>query len=160
MTYESIKQLTATFQGSSSPTSPGPVAVAGGLCGLVSWATVGSCLPCPPPSTSGANANLCRPIQSTRPNRDSSATACPWARADAWRSPRSNGSVRRCIAVYFYLHPPGNGARARANSTMAGLGVSMARSCITNAIFFSAFEFVKKRINALEDPKPLVGSID
>lgn len=41
MSYESIKQLTATFQGSSSPTSPGPVAVAGGLCGLFSWATVG-----------------------------------------------------------------------------------------------------------------------
>lgn len=32
-----------------------------------------------------------------------------------------------------------------------GLGVSMARSCVVNAIFFSSFEFVKKRINALED---------
>lgn len=45
MTYESIKQLTATFQGSSSPTSPGPVAVAGGLCGLLGWAAVGSSIP-------------------------------------------------------------------------------------------------------------------
>lgn len=47
ITYESVKQLTATFQGSSSPTSPGPVAVAGGLCGLVSWAAVSPCLSTP-----------------------------------------------------------------------------------------------------------------
>ena len=33
-----------------------------------------------------------------------------------------------------------------------GLGVSMARSCVINAIFFSSFELVKKRINGLEDP--------
>lgn len=32
-----------------------------------------------------------------------------------------------------------------------GIGVSMSRSCIVNAIFFSAFEFLKKNINALED---------
>lgn len=30
-----------------------------------------------------------------------------------------------------------------------GLGVSMSRSCVVNAIFFSAFEFTKKRINRL-----------
>lgn len=27
-----------------------------------------------------------------------------------------------------------------------GLGVSMSRSCVVNAIFFSSFEFIKKRI--------------
>jgi hypothetical protein len=32
-----------------------------------------------------------------------------------------------------------------------GLGVSMGRSCAVNAVFFSSFEFLKKRINALED---------
>ncbi|KAJ3543722.1 hypothetical protein NM208_g3427 [Fusarium decemcellulare] len=32
-----------------------------------------------------------------------------------------------------------------------GLGVSMSRSCVVNAIFFSSFEFVKKHINSLED---------
>lgn len=32
-----------------------------------------------------------------------------------------------------------------------GLGVSMGRSCVVNAIFFSAFEFIKKHINSLED---------
>ncbi|CAG8958321.1 hypothetical protein HYFRA_00000677 [Hymenoscyphus fraxineus] len=38
------------------------------------------------------------------------------------------------------------------NKTMyRGLGVSMARSCVVNSIFFSVFEFTKKQINALED---------
>ncbi|KAI3327972.1 mitochondrial carrier domain-containing protein [Xylariaceae sp. AK1471] len=32
-----------------------------------------------------------------------------------------------------------------------GLGVSMGRSAAVNAVFFSSFEFLKKRINALED---------
>jgi hypothetical protein len=32
-----------------------------------------------------------------------------------------------------------------------GIGVSMTRSCVVNAIFFSAFEFLKKNINELED---------
>ncbi|CAK7564212.1 MAG: hypothetical protein SEPTF4163_002098 [Sporothrix epigloea] len=32
-----------------------------------------------------------------------------------------------------------------------GLGVSMTRSCVLNAIFFSSFEFWKKRIDKLED---------
>ncbi|KAH6645792.1 mitochondrial carrier domain-containing protein [Truncatella angustata] len=32
-----------------------------------------------------------------------------------------------------------------------GLGVSMARSAAVNAVFFSAFEFFKKKINKLED---------
>ncbi|KAL1901466.1 hypothetical protein Sste5346_001873 [Sporothrix stenoceras] len=32
-----------------------------------------------------------------------------------------------------------------------GLGVSMSRSCVLNAIFFSSFEFWKKRIDKLED---------
>ncbi|EEY17566.1 mitochondrial carrier protein [Verticillium alfalfae VaMs.102] len=32
-----------------------------------------------------------------------------------------------------------------------GLGVSMGRSCVVNAIFFSAFEFTKKHVNSLDD---------
>lgn len=31
-----------------------------------------------------------------------------------------------------------------------GLGVSMSRSCLINAIFFSAFELIKKNINRIE----------
>ncbi|KAL8775628.1 MAG: hypothetical protein Q9209_000124 [Squamulea sp. 1 TL-2023] len=37
-------------------------------------------------------------------------------------------------------------------SMYRGLGVSMARSCLINTIFFSSFEFLKKKINALPDP--------
>lgn len=33
-----------------------------------------------------------------------------------------------------------------------GLGVSIARTCLTNAIFFSCFEFVKKKINQFPRP--------
>jgi hypothetical protein len=32
-----------------------------------------------------------------------------------------------------------------------GLGVSMTRSCVVNAIFFSSFEFIKKHIKELDD---------
>jgi len=34
-----------------------------------------------------------------------------------------------------------------------GLGVSMGRSCAVNAVFFSSFEFLKKRIKAMDDPQ-------
>ncbi|KAL8734947.1 MAG: hypothetical protein Q9181_003015 [Wetmoreana brouardii] len=37
-------------------------------------------------------------------------------------------------------------------SMYRGLGVSMARSCAINTIFFSSFELIKKRINNLPDP--------
>ena len=39
MTYESAKQMLANARG-NSPTSPLAVVIAGGLCGLVSWACV------------------------------------------------------------------------------------------------------------------------
>ena len=39
MTYESSKQMLANARG-NSPTSPGAVAMAGGLCGMVSWACI------------------------------------------------------------------------------------------------------------------------
>jgi hypothetical protein len=32
-----------------------------------------------------------------------------------------------------------------------GLGVSMSRSCAVNAVFFSSFEFLKKRIKSWDD---------
>jgi hypothetical protein len=40
VTYESVKQILANARG-TSPTHPLAVVVAGGLCGLVSWACVG-----------------------------------------------------------------------------------------------------------------------
>ena len=39
-TYESTKQMLVKIQKSNSPTSPLSVALAGGFCGLVSWACV------------------------------------------------------------------------------------------------------------------------
>ena len=39
-TYESTKQMLVKLQKSKSPTSPMSVALAGGFCGLVSWACV------------------------------------------------------------------------------------------------------------------------
>lgn len=40
-----------------------------------------------------------------------------------------------------------------------GFGLAMARSCLTNIVFFSFFEFIKKKINQLPDPV-LLGSVD
>lgn len=42
-TYESVKQLMANARG-RNPTSPNAVLVAGGLCGIVSWACVSLCI--------------------------------------------------------------------------------------------------------------------
>jgi solute carrier family 25 carnitine/acylcarnitine transporter 20/29 len=41
-----------------------------------------------------------------------------------------------------------------------GLGVSMSRSCVVNAIFFTAFEFTKKRINGMTYDEELLREHD
>jgi hypothetical protein len=33
----------------------------------------------------------------------------------------------------------------------SGLGVSMARSCAVNAVFFSSFEFIKRKIKTMDE---------
>lgn len=40
MTYESSKQLLTTFGGDNTHSNPLAVLVAGGLCGIVSWAMI------------------------------------------------------------------------------------------------------------------------
>jgi len=40
MTYESSKQLLTTYRGDRSPTNPFAVVIAGGLCGVASWALI------------------------------------------------------------------------------------------------------------------------
>lgn len=40
MTYESSKQLLTTFGGDGTHSNPLAVLVAGGLCGIVSWAMI------------------------------------------------------------------------------------------------------------------------
>jgi len=110
MTYESSKQLLATYRGDASPTSPLPVVAAGGLCGIVSWA-------------------LIYPIDSSK-------------------SIYQRNCLTRCKGEKVKPAPKIQFLNRRM---YRGLGVSMARSCVVNAIFFSSFEFVKKQVNALED---------
>lgn len=51
MTYESSKQLLTAFGGDGTHSNPLAVLVAGGLCGIVSWALICTSLsPAPPPS--------------------------------------------------------------------------------------------------------------
>jgi len=110
MTYESSKQLLTTYRGDKSPTNPFAVVVAGGLCGVASWA-------------------LIYPIDSAKSiYQRNCLTICKGER------------VKKAPKIQFF------------NRRMyRGLGVSMGRSCVVNSIFFSAFEFIKKQVNALED---------
>lgn len=110
MTYESSKQLITTYRGDKSPTNPLSVVVAGGICGVASWA-------------------LIYPIDSAKSiYQRNSLTHC------------RGEEVKKAPKIQFF------------NKRMyRGLGVSMGRSCVVNSIFLSAFEFVKKQINEIED---------
>ncbi|KAI9785768.1 MAG: hypothetical protein M1839_008785 [Geoglossum umbratile] len=107
MTYESGKQMLATY-GGSSPTSPLAVVTAGGLCGIVSWACI-------------------YPIDSAK-----------------------SIYQRNCLTHSKSRPIPTPKIQFFSRRMYRGLGVSMGRSCVVNAIFFSSFEFIKKRINVLE----------
>jgi len=110
MTYESSKQLLTTYREDSSPTNPLAVVVAGGLCGVVSWA-------------------LIYPIDSAKSiYQRNCLTICRGEKA------------KKAPKIQFF------------NKRMyRGLGVSMGRSCVVNSIFFSSFEFIKKKINEMDD---------
>jgi len=109
-TYESSKQLLTAYAGVKSTMNPFAVAVAGGLCGVASWA-------------------LIYPIDSAKAiYQRNSLMQC------------KGEAVKKAPKIQFL------------NKRMyRGLGVSMGRSCVVNSIFFSAFEFIKKHVNALED---------
>ncbi|OQO02789.1 hypothetical protein B0A48_11071 [Cryoendolithus antarcticus] len=107
MTYESAKQILANARG-KEPTSPYAVVIAGGLCGIVSWACI---YPIDVAKTMYQKALL---------------------------SSNAKNAVRPKIKFFEF-------------TSYRGLGVSVVRSCLINMIFFSNFEFMKKRINALED---------
>lgn len=109
-TYESSKQLLTTYAGVKSTMNPIAIAVAGGLCGIASWA-------------------LIYPIDSAKSiYQRNSLTHCKGEKA------------KKIPKIEFF------------NKRMyRGLGVSMGRSCVVNSIFFSAFEYIKKHVNALED---------
>lgn len=106
-TYESSKQMLANARG-NSPTSPLAVVLAGGLCGLVSWACI-------------------YPIDSAKSIYQRNIL-----------SAEAGGHAKSAKIDFF------------ARKRYRGIGVSMARSCLVNAIFFSVFEGCKKYINGLE----------
>ncbi|KAI9643920.1 hypothetical protein NHQ30_007271 [Ciborinia camelliae] len=111
MTYESCKQLLTTYTGErGSTTSPFAVVVAGGFCGIASWA-------------------LIYPIDSAKSIYQRNCLTCC-----------KGETVQKAPKIKFL-----------DKRMYRGLGVSMGRSCVVNSIFFSAFEFIKKNINALPD---------
>ncbi|KAK1761364.1 mitochondrial carrier domain-containing protein [Echria macrotheca] len=109
MTYESSKQLLTTFGGHGAHSDPFAVLVAGGLCGIVSWA-------------------LIYPVDSAKSRYQRNALMY------------SKGQKVEPVKIEFFQP-----------HMYRGLGVSMARSCAVNAVFFSSFEFLKKRIKAMDD---------
>lgn len=126
VTYESSKQLLTKFGGEGAHSNPFAVLVAGGLCGVVSWALI-----CKP-------QHLC-PLQA--------ADTSPADPVDSAKSIYQRNSlmytkgekVPRVVIEPF------------RRNMYRGLGVSVARSCAVNAVFFSSFEFLKKRIKAMDD---------
>jgi len=126
MTYESSKQLLTTFGGDHTHSNPLAVLVAGGLCGIVSWAMI-----CMEYRVEDRWLELTDPIDPI-----DSAKAIYQRNALMY----SKGQKVQPVKVEFFKR-----------QMYRGLGVSMGRSCAVNAIFFSSFEFLKKRIKALED---------
>ncbi|KAK4240251.1 mitochondrial carrier domain-containing protein [Achaetomium macrosporum] len=109
MTYESSKQLLTTFGGDGTHSNPLAVLVAGGLCGIVSWA-------------------LIYPVDSAKSIYQRNSLMY------------SKGEKIEPVKIQFFQR-----------NMYRGLGVSMGRSCAVNAVFFSSFEFLKKRIKAWDD---------
>ncbi|KAL2195818.1 mitochondrial carrier domain-containing protein [Corynascus similis CBS 632.67] len=108
MTYESSKQLLTTFGGDGTHSNPFAVLVAGGLCGIVSWA-------------------LIYPVDSAKSIYQRNSLMY------------SKGEKVEPVKIRFFQR-----------NMYRGLGVSMGRSCAVNAVFFSSFEFLKKRIKGWE----------
>ncbi|KAK3345154.1 mitochondrial carrier domain-containing protein [Neurospora tetraspora] len=109
ITYESSKQLLTTFGGDGTHNNPFAVLIAGGMCGIVSWA-------------------LIYPVDSAKSIYQRNSLMY------------SKGEKVEPVKIRFFQR-----------NMYRGLGVSMARSCAVNAVFFSSFEFLKKRIKAMED---------
>lgn len=134
MTYESGKQLLTTFGGDHAHSNPLAVLVAGGLCGIVSWAMI--CM-------WSHHFLLNKDVMEYRltfclKKKDPIDSAKSIYQRNALMY--SKGQKVKPVKVEFFK-----------KHMYRGLGVSMGRSCAVNAIFFSSFEFWKKHINALPD---------
>lgn len=130
MVYESGKQLGTTLAGDNPNSNKLAVVTAGGMCGLVSWALIckqASCL-----------YHLWLLSQLT-PFKDPIDSAKSIYQRNSLLHSRGEKVAPAPKIEFFKRH------------MYRGLGVSMSRSCLVNAIFFSSFEFVKKRIKTLDD---------
>src|ERR1700761_7263745 len=140
MTYESSKQLLTTFGGDGTHSNPLAVLVAGGLCGIVSWALI----------CTYTSSLLFFFSFSTRVTPPACLTNRPSTSPDPVDSAKSiyqrnslmyaKGEKIEPVKIEFFRR-----------NMYRGLGVSMGRSCAVNAVFFSSFEFLKKRIKAMDD---------
>ena len=142
-TYESTKQMLVKIQKSKSPTSPLSVALAGGLCGLVSWACVRFRALCPLIGCKLRASSMFKspvqiyPIDTSKTQVQSNALYV------------GKGQPVKVPKIEFF------------NRKMySGIGVSMTRSCLINTIFFSSFELIKKRINMLPDPVKSLDAVE
>lgn len=114
--YESSKQILANARGKSS-TSPVPVALAGAVCGLVSWLCI-------------------YPIDSAKAIFQRNVLNLPDVQSLSVNEVQPKAESTK---VNFF------------NRRMyRGLGVSMSRSMLINAVFFSVFEGMKKQVNWLQ----------
>jgi hypothetical protein len=123
MTYESSKQLLTTFGGDGTHSNPLAVLVAGGLCGIVSWALICEFFPSFP-SSIPLTLHI-DPVDSAKSIYQRNSLMY------------SKGEKVEPVKIRFFQR-----------NMYRGLGVSMGRSCAVNAVFFSSFEFLKKRIKA------------
>nr|XP_023907949.1 uncharacterized mitochondrial carrier C29A3.11c-like [Quercus suber]POF16500.1 putative mitochondrial carrier c29a3.11c [Quercus suber] len=144
--YESIKQMMANGRG-NEPASPLAVLVAGGMCGITSWALVSFFITSVAPIS--ANRIQIYPIDAAKTKYQKELLATGFAPRPkinflAFESFRGMLPSRTIRVLSLMLTP------------YTGLGVSCIRSAIVNMIFFSSFEFWKKYINQLptgEDPE-------
>lgn len=131
MVYESGKQLGTTFAGDSPNSNKLAVVAAGGLCGLVSWAMI-----CEETLDCSLQHFLLIVYTSSVDPIDSAKSIY---QRNALLYSRGEKVEPAPKIEFFKRH------------MYRGLGVSMIRSCAVNAIFFSSFEIIKKRIKSLDD---------
>lgn len=137
MTYESSKQLLTTFGGDGTHSNPLAVLVAGGLCGIVSWALICT-FPLAYPGRVCSSNQLLLIIILTPVDVDPVDSAKSIYQRNSLMY--SKGQKVEPVKIRFFQR-----------NMYRGLGVSMGRSCAVNAVFFSSFEFLKKRIKAMDD---------
>lgn len=137
MVYESGKQIGTTLAGDNPNNNKLAVVTAGGMCGLVSWSII--CSSCPQNELFEAQTPAnCKKLTILSPPDPIDSAKSIYQRNSLLYS--RGEEVKPAPRIEFFKR-----------HMYRGLGVSMGRSCLVNAIFFSSFEFIKKRIKTLDD---------